>query len=88
MPLRFQPTPPNPVAQDLDAFLDRLCLDWGFCSPLRSDALIKGGAVLTADRFVATLLQYEAMETTTTDWPQRLRARFCEAFGEELRLFP
>lgn len=73
------------LAKDLDAFLNQLCLEWGFCSARAGDLLAANRKEISADAFTKTVLTAEGMNPEyEVEWRRRIRARFVERFGEAI----
>lgn len=75
------------LEERLSRFLDELCVDWGFCSippDIRQELMTS--RPLTADQFAHKFLTAEGFVAEyEKQWLRRLRRRFVEKFGDEIR---
>ena len=72
----------NSLARGVDCLLRDLCTEWGFCSRLSADQLLRAHATLTADLFARAVLEGEGMNPDLeVAWLNRIKDRFSERFG-------
>ena len=70
------------LAEDLDAFLSQLCLEWGFCSARAGDLLAANRKEISADDFTKAVLTAEGMNPEyEVEWRRRIRNRFVDRYG-------
>lgn len=77
---RKPPPPPISLEQELDAFLDNLCVKYGFCNQLTGEILLADRPVLTDTRFVKLVLEYEELPASK-EWSRKLSRLFQNKFG-------
>jgi hypothetical protein len=72
----------DPVRQ-LQAMLESICVDWGFCGGLQASVLIQDYPMLSATCFANAVLFAEGMNPEyELAWMRRLENAFRQRFGE------
>jgi hypothetical protein len=70
----------------LSHLLYELCVDWGFCIPPADAQRIASMKTLTADQFAYAVLKAEGFVAEyEIRWFERIRQRFVDRFGQEIR---
>jgi hypothetical protein len=70
----------------LSHLLYELCVDWGFCIPPADVERIASTKTRTADQFAYAVLTAEGFGAEQeTRWFVKIRQRFVDRFGQELR---
>lgn len=64
------------MAKKLDEALDYLCVDWGFCSPLRGEQLLNDYPAMTPHDFARAVLIAEGMDPDMESHLRRKLVRF------------
>jgi hypothetical protein len=72
------------LENDLEKFLNELCIDWGFCLPSDKRRRIADRKDWDAREFALEILRTEGFDHPEyeIEWVRRLSARFKKRFGK------
>lgn len=71
------------LEKDLAIFLQDLCQEWDFCSPLNYKPMIEHGKILRAIDFTHAVLIADGLKPAkAVNWERRIKRKFVARYGQ------